>query len=142
MSENSVRVSEKKFEAAKDDKTSQIRTSDYSQPVNPSIDRILFLLRTIGNQAVGRLIKSGALQAKLKIGQSRDERVAEQVMVTPVYPAVQRQGMKALGNYLKAEAKATYSYDAGKQQTVALFNTKSGASPKYPDSRWFSAGTR
>ena len=52
-------------------------------------DRILFLQRTIGNQAVGRLIRSGALQAKLRIGQPRDiyeqeaDRVAEQVMRMP-----------------------------------------------------------
>lgn len=74
MSE-SVRVSEKKSEAAKEDKKSQTRTSEYLQPVNSSIDRILFLQRTIGNQAVGRLIKSGVLQAKLK--------VADQVMRIP-----------------------------------------------------------
>ena len=85
MSE-SVRVSEKKPEAAKEDRTSQTRTSDYSQPVNSSIDRILFLQRTAGNQAVGRLIKSGALHAKLTIGQPDDiyeqeaDRVADQVM--------------------------------------------------------------
>jgi len=52
--------------------------------------------RTIGNQAVQRLIKSGALQAKLKIGQPGDryeqeaDRVAEQVMQMPE-PRVQRQ---------------------------------------------------
>ncbi len=46
--------------------------SDYSQSINSSVDRILFLQRTIGNQAVGRLIKSGALQAKLSIGAPGD----------------------------------------------------------------------
>ena len=52
-------------------------------------DRILQLQRTAGNQAVQRLIKSGALQAKLKIGQPGDryeqeaDRVAEQVMSMP-----------------------------------------------------------
>jgi hypothetical protein len=68
MSE-SVRVSEKKSEATKEDKTSHTRPSEYSQSVNPSVDRILFLQRTIGNQVVGRLIKSGVLQGKLKIRQ-------------------------------------------------------------------------
>ena len=54
-----------------------------------SADRILQLQRTAGNQAVQRLIKSGALQAKLKIGQPNDiyeqeaDRVAEQVMRMP-----------------------------------------------------------
>ncbi len=85
----SARVSEKKFEATKNDRTSQMRKSNNSQYANSSIDRILFLQRTIGNQAVGRLIKSGALQAKLRIEQPDDiyeqeaDRVADQVMRMP-----------------------------------------------------------
>ena len=60
------------------------------------VDQILFLQRTIGNQAVQRLIKSGALQAKLRIGQPGDkyeqeaDRVADAVMRMPE-PGVQRQ---------------------------------------------------
>lgn len=70
-------------------------------------DRILHLQRTAGNQAVQRLIRSGVLQAKLKIGQPHDmyeqeaDRVAEQVMRMPepkmqhqsfmVSPLIQRQ---------------------------------------------------
>ena len=52
-------------------------------------DIILQLQRTAGNQAVQKLIKSRALQAKLKIGQPNDiyeqeaDRVAEQVMRMP-----------------------------------------------------------
>ncbi len=72
MSE-SVRESAKKSETVKENKTSQTRTSEYSQPVNFTVDRILFLQRTIGNQAVGRLIESGALQAKLNISQPDDK---------------------------------------------------------------------
>jgi hypothetical protein len=71
MSE-SVRESAKKPEAAKEDKVSQTHTSDYLLPANSSVDRILFLQRTIGNHAVGRLIKSGALQARLRRGQPDD----------------------------------------------------------------------
>lgn len=61
-----------------------------------SADRILQLQRTAGNQAVQRLIQSGVLQAKLKIGQPNDiyeqeaDRVAEQVMNMPE-PIVRRQ---------------------------------------------------
>jgi len=57
---------------------------------------LLSLQRTIGNQAVQRLIKSGALQAKLKIGQPGDryeqeaDRVADAVMRMPD-PKLQRQ---------------------------------------------------
>jgi hypothetical protein len=54
-----------------------------------SVDRILYLQRTIGNQAVSRLIRSKALQAKLRIGQPGDvyeqeaDRVADEVMRMP-----------------------------------------------------------
>ncbi len=87
MSE-SFRISEKKSDAEREGRKSRARKSNYSQPVN-SVNRILFLQRTIGNQAVIRLIKSGALQAKFKIGQPEDEyeqeadRVAGQVMRMP-----------------------------------------------------------
>ncbi|WP_440956049.1 eCIS core domain-containing protein [Methanosarcina sp. Mfa9] len=57
--------------------------------VNSPAEKIMFLQRTAGNQAVQRLIKSGALQAKLRVGQPNDiyeqeaDRVAEQVMSMP-----------------------------------------------------------
>jgi hypothetical protein len=60
------------------------KTSFRSQ--SSHVDRILYLQRTIGNQAVQRLIRSGALQAKLMIGQPGDvyeleaDRVADEVM--------------------------------------------------------------
>ncbi|PWB50049.1 MAG: hypothetical protein C3F06_13180 [Candidatus Methanoperedenaceae archaeon] len=81
MSE-SVRESTKKPEAAK----SQTRTSYYSLPAKSTVDHILFFQRTIGNQAVVRLMKSGTIQAKLRVGQPGDiyeqeaDKVAEQVM--------------------------------------------------------------
>lgn len=65
------------------------RKTESSQSMNSPIDRIMFLQRTIGNQVVGNLMKSGALQAKLRIGQPGDvyeqeaDRVAEQVMRMP-----------------------------------------------------------
>lgn len=64
-----------------------------------SADRILQLQRTAGNQAVQRLIKSKALQAKLRVGQPNDiyeqeaDRVAEQVMRMPD-PILQRKCAK------------------------------------------------
>lgn len=57
MSE-SVMESEKKTEAAKEKRTSQARKSYNSQSIGSSVDSILFLQMTIGNQAVGRLIRS------------------------------------------------------------------------------------
>jgi len=74
----------------------RIQRTKSSQPIKSPADRILFLQRTIGNQAVQRLIKSGTLQAKLKIGQPGDkyeqeaDRVADAVMRMPE-PEVQRQ---------------------------------------------------
>jgi len=62
-------------------------------------DQVMYLQRTIGNQAVQRLIKSGALQAKLKIGQLGDryeqeaDRVADGVMRMPE-PQVRRQSIE------------------------------------------------
>jgi LysM repeat protein len=55
----------------------------------PAVDQIFHLHRTIGNQAVQRLFKSGTLQAKLRIGKPGDkyereaDKIADQVMRTP-----------------------------------------------------------
>ena len=71
----------------------------FLQSTNSPADRILYLQRTIGNQAVQRMIRSGALQAKLRIGQPGDvheqeaDRVADAVMRMPE-PGVQRQAEK------------------------------------------------
>jgi len=57
-------------------------------------EQIALLQRSIGNQAVADLYRSGLLQAKLKIGEPHDvyeqeaDRVAEQVMRMPE-PTVQ-----------------------------------------------------
>lgn len=90
-----INIADKKPEAKSQDPVPQIRrkTDTYQSMISP-VDRIMFLQRTIGNQAVGRLIKSGSWQAKLRIGQPGDiyeqeaDRVAEQVMAAPAHPAV------------------------------------------------------
>ena len=75
---------------------SQSRNNDCCRSANSPAEKIMFLQRTAGNQAVQSFIKSRALQAKLKIGQPNDiyeqeaDRVAEQVMRMPE-PGVQRQ---------------------------------------------------
>lgn len=59
-----------------------------SKPANPLND-ILFLHKALGNQAVQRLIESGALRTKLTVGKPNDiyeqeaDRVAEQLMRMP-----------------------------------------------------------
>jgi hypothetical protein len=65
------------------------------------IEHVLFLQRTIGNQAVQRLIKSGTLQAKLRIGQPEDvyeqeaDRVADAVMRMPEPQAASEGAIKS-----------------------------------------------
>jgi outer membrane protein OmpA-like peptidoglycan-associated protein len=85
-----ISITDKKPEAKSRNAVPQIRRKTESfQTMNSPVDRILFLQRTIGNQAVGKLLKSGALQARLRIGQPGDiyeqeaDRVAEQVMRMP-----------------------------------------------------------
>jgi len=76
-------------ESRKENSAPKARKSDFSQSTNSPVDQIMFLHRTIGNQAVQRLFKSGVIQAKLKIGQPNDvyeqeaDRVADQVMRMP-----------------------------------------------------------
>ncbi len=71
-----------------ENRASQKKT-EVSQVVDSPAEQILFLQRTIGNRAVERLIRSGVLQAKLKISQPGDiyeqeaDRVSEQVMRMP-----------------------------------------------------------
>jgi hypothetical protein len=91
-----VQLVSKKPEIKRDNSASNLRKTNYSLSLSSPTDRILFLQRTIGNQAVQRMIKSGTLQAKLRIGQPEDiyeqeaDRVADAVMRMPE-PGVQRQ---------------------------------------------------
>ena len=62
----------KKPEAKRENKVSKTQNIANSQSISSPVEQTLFFQRTIGNQAVGRLIKSGALQAKLRIGQPGD----------------------------------------------------------------------
>jgi len=90
------RLYAKKPNVKRSNSSLRIQRKKSSQPLQSPADRILFLQRTIGNQAVQRLIKSGTLQTKLKIGQPGDkyeqegDRVADAVMRMPE-PGVQRQ---------------------------------------------------
>lgn len=98
------KITTKTPESKRDNSVSRMRKTDSSRSTSSPIDHVLSLQRTIGNQAVQRLFKSGVIQAKLKIGQPGDkyeqeaDRVAEQVMRMPeppvqqqITPLVQRQ---------------------------------------------------
>ncbi len=102
-----INIADKKPKTKSQNSAPQIRRkTESSQSMNSPVDRILFLQRTIGNQAVGKLIKSEALQAKLRIGQPWDvyeqeaDRVAEQVMRMPE-PAVQSKPVESHINSLQ-----------------------------------------
>lgn len=94
MSER-VKVTSKTPESKRDNSVSQKQGTNLSHPLRSPVNQILFLQRTIGNQAVQRLFKvgggqrsavGGRTQAKLKIGQPGDiyeqeaDRVADAVM--------------------------------------------------------------
>lgn len=64
-----VWVTARKHEAKKQKSCFDTRKTDFSKSISSPIDHILSLQRTIGNQAVQRLFKSGVIQAKLRIGQ-------------------------------------------------------------------------
>ena len=90
-----ITVNSKKPVSIKENLISHKPKSDFRSN-SSSVNRILYLQRTIGNQAVQRMVRSGALQAKLRIGQPGDvyeqeaDRAANAVMMMPE-PQVQRQ---------------------------------------------------
>jgi len=90
-----ITVNSRKPLSTKENLISQKRKTNFRSNSSP-FNRILYLQRTIGNQAVQRMVRSGALQAKLRIGQHGDvyeqeaDRVADAVMRMPE-PGVRRQ---------------------------------------------------
>ena len=90
------RQAAKKPETKRGNLFSQLPETNLPQPQKSPISSFLHLQRTIGNQAVGRLLQSGAIQAKFKFGQPEDkykqeaDSVADRVMSVPE-PEVSRQ---------------------------------------------------
>ncbi len=88
MEKNSL-VSETTQGKKKETRSSRRSKAEPSSPSSSFADRVQFLHRTIGNQSVERMIRSGTLQTKLRIGQPGDvyekeaDRVADQVMRMP-----------------------------------------------------------
>jgi len=87
--------STKKPATKRENRPSQTQKTGPFQSFSSPVEQILFFQRTIGNQAVRRLIKSGVLQAKFRIGHPGDiyeqeaDSVADSVMRVPE-PQVQR----------------------------------------------------
>ncbi len=94
-----TKLTAKTPEAKKENSASQIKKTNSSPSISSSVDHILFLQRTVGNQAVEKLLKSGVIQAKLTIGQPGDiyeqeaDRIAEQVMRMPDSGTTERKGV-------------------------------------------------
>jgi len=96
----------KRSEANKINLDLQTRRINRSGSKASSVDHILYLQRTIGNQAVLRLIRSKARQAKLRIGQPGDvyeqeadreaERLQSKSLVDQITPLVQVQRQEEL----------------------------------------------
>jgi len=86
-----ITVNSKKQASINENLNFHRRKTDFRSNSSP-VNRILYLQRTIGNQAVSRLIESRTLQAKLRIGQPGNiyEQEAERVMHMPE-PQVTRQ---------------------------------------------------
>ena len=88
MSER-AKATAKKSEPKRDNSVSQTQRTNFSESIGSPVDQILLLQRTVGNQAVQGLLKSGFIQGKLTIGQPGDvyeqeaDRVAEQLMQMP-----------------------------------------------------------
>ena len=74
--------------------SSQANKANLSPIRNTPVDQISFLQRTVGNRGVERLLKSGLIQAKLKVNEPGDiyeqeaDRVAGQVLATPTHAPV------------------------------------------------------
>ncbi len=112
---NNGRVGDKVNRAAKrsgakeEEAVFRRRRPEPLQLLNSPFENLLFLQRAIGNQAVQRLFRSGALQAKMKIGQPDDilereaDRIADLVTQTPE-STVQPRTMEDKENPLRRPA--------------------------------------
>ena len=109
----------------------RVRRTERLQLMNSPVDRILYLQRTAGNQAVSRLMKSGALQAKLRIGQPGDvyeqeaDWVADAVMRMPE-PGVQRQVDSEEKEEEPLQAKFASGLTGTLQAKTEAFQNKTG----------------
>lgn len=130
----SERVSEITPHVNKMTTTSRLKKVDSSQHCNSFTDRVMFLQRTVGNQGVERMIRSGTLQVKLNIGQPGDQyeqeadRVAEHVMRMPEPQSVsgnnkhiQRACPKCEENELKRQP-AEDGEEKLQTKTASVFN--------------------
>jgi hypothetical protein len=113
---------------------SQAKKPKLSPPINSPIEQIYFLQRTVGNRQVERLLKSGAIQAKLKVNEPGDiyeqeaDRISDQVLAAPTHapvgdraPRIQRVAGQPGGEIATAPASVDNALaSAGKPLEPAL----------------------
>ncbi len=138
-----VKIATMKPEAKGEKSVFRTQTTDFSQSLNSPVDQILFLQRTVGNQAVQRLLKSGALQAKLRIGAPGDvyeeeaDRVADAVMRMPE-PRVQRQPVEEEGEEtIQPKEASTKSPPIRPDIETNIQSSRTGGTPLPESSRAF-----
>lgn len=124
----------KKPVAKVNNSASHTQQFNYSQHTKSYVNHIQFLQRTIGNQAVQRLIKSGALQAKLKISRPDDiyeqeaDRVAEQVVST--VPGTQQRKSGKVSDGRDASVGDDFIHNLGNGQPLDA-NTRAFFEPRF-----------
>ncbi|RLI51746.1 MAG: hypothetical protein DRO93_15800 [Candidatus Thorarchaeota archaeon] len=129
-----AKVAAKKSKA-KEFKTTQTPKNRFNNHSSP-LDQILFLQRTIGNQAVESLLKSGIIQAKLKIGKPNDiyeqeaDRVAEQI-VSNSWSVVNNQ--KEEGEIQRQTEEEERKKEEEEEETLQLKKMQGNISEVTPD---------
>jgi hypothetical protein len=128
-------------------------TSAYDSPFS----KILHLQRTIGNRAVTRLIQSGSIQAKLKIGQPDDvyekeaDRAADQVMGMTmigsecpeceeeefITPLVQRQTVEGEEEIIQTKTASNSTFEVNPDIESRIQSLKGSGQPLSPSTRNF-----
>jgi hypothetical protein len=122
MSEK-VAATAKTTEIKKGNSGSQGKKTERSETPQSPIDQILFLQRTVGNQAVQGLLKSGFIQAKLTIGQPGDvyeqeaDRVAKQVMRMPLPSTAGRKRVSKYDEFPSIQRMCTDCEEVLQRQT-------------------------
>ena len=93
---SSTKASGKTRESKTGNSHSHANKSNLSPPINSPVGQIFSLQRTVGNREVERLLKSGVIQAKLRVNEPGDfyeqeaEHVADRVIRIP-QPQLQRK---------------------------------------------------
>ena len=107
---NRAKAAVTKAESKSNNSISEKQKSDSFKSINSPVDYILYLQRTIGNQAVQKLFKFGAIQSKPRINQPGDtyeqeaDRKADEVMRMPKLQMHQQEKEKNDDIYPKSIA--------------------------------------